>query len=274
MILLSSSNPTSGKRGEKDEVCPHCDSENVEYEQGKLVCKNCGSILENNVVSPEPDKRFYSYEEAVKEGKHSRTSQATPKTKTDRKNLGLSISLIKNLVNKLHLPYFVRQEAINLYKEVMVRKLLRKDRVPAISAALVYLVCRKSRISLPLERVSEESEIEKSEIIKSYMEIIELLKIEVNPPSIEGLAILFAKKGGFKPETIALARKIANKLKDEYINIGKDPNGIAAAAVYAAAKRKDEEVTQKEIAKIASITEVTVRNRFVEVEKTLSQFEI
>lgn len=122
--------------------------------------------------------------------------------------------------------------------------------------------------------MAEESETSKSDLMKSYMEIIEILKIDVPPPSVEGLAILFAKKANLKSNTVVMARKIAKKLKNDFVNIGKDPNGIAAAAVYAAAKRNEEDATQKEIAKIASITEVTIRNRFMEVKKAIRGLDL
>ncbi len=263
----------SGKSKEGEETCPYCGSIHLDFEDNKLVCMDCGGIIEDNIVSSEQEQ-FYSYENAVRKGKHSFSSRLSPKTKTDRKNLQLAISIINDLVNKLHLPHFIKGEAIKLYKEAMVKKSLRKDRVPSIAAALVYLVCRKARISFPLERVAEEGEVNKSDVIKSYMEMIEVLKIEVPPPSIEGLAILFAKKAGLTSKTVVLARKIAKILKTEFVNIGKDPNGIAAAAVYTAAKRNEENTTQKEIAKIASITEVTIRNRFIEVKKALEQLDI
>lgn len=254
---------------EEDEKCPHCGSDNIRREGEKLVCMDCGSLIENNVVSSEQE-RFYSYEEAVEKGKHSFTPSPGPKTKTDRKNLRLAISFINDLLNKLHLPYFVKDDAIKYYKQLMQKKKIRKDKVRSISAALVYLVCRKSSIPLSFKRVASGSDIEKSELASSYMETIELLKVEVPPPSIESLAIYIAKKADLKPKTVALARKIANKLEKEII-LGKDPNSIAAAAVYLAAKRKGEEVEKSKMAKIASVSDVTLRNQLIQIEKTLQE---
>ncbi|NIQ05170.1 MAG: transcription initiation factor IIB family protein [Candidatus Korarchaeota archaeon] len=244
----------------KERTCPHCGSTHLEFEGDTLVCTECGTVIENSVISSEQE-RFYSYEDAVKKGRHSFTSQVVPKTRTERRNLHLAISLIDDLINKLHLPHFIREDAIKRYKQLMREKKLRKDIVPAIAAALVYLVCRRSRIPLPLQRVAEESGVPKSDIVKNYSEILELLRLEVPPPSIEGLAMFLAKKADLQPKTVALSRKIASKLKNEISQIGKDPNGVAAAAVYTAAKRKGEDVTQEEIANIASITSITLRNQ-------------
>jgi transcription initiation factor TFIIB len=45
---------------------------------------------------------------------------------------------------------------------------------------------------------------------------------------------------------------------------GKSPTGYAAAAIYAATLICDEQQTQREIAAVAQVTEVTIRNRYQE----------
>ena len=46
---------------------------------------------------------------------------------------------------------------------------------------------------------------------------------------------------------------------------GRGPAGISAAALYVAALINDEKKTQREVADIAGITEVTIRNRYKEL---------
>ena len=49
----------------------------------------------------------------------------------------------------------------------------------------------------------------------------------------------------------------------------KDPMGLAAAALYVACVLENEKKTQKEIAEIANVTEVTVRNRYKGLKDSL-----
>ena len=49
------------------------------------------------------------------------------------------------------------------------------------------------------------------------------------------------------------------------ISIGKDPTGLAAAAIYVASILTDERVTQKKISEISNVTEVTIRHRYKEL---------
>ncbi len=47
------------------------------------------------------------------------------------------------------------------------------------------------------------------------------------------------------------------------------PTGIAAAALYVAALLNNEKRTQREVADVAGVTEVTIRNRYKELLKEL-----
>ncbi len=53
--------------------------------------------------------------------------------------------------------------------------------------------------------------------------------------------------------------KSAQKSKE---SAGKDPMGIAAAALYLACVNNGQDVTQRDIAEAANVTEVTIRNRY------------
>ena len=46
---------------------------------------------------------------------------------------------------------------------------------------------------------------------------------------------------------------------------GRGPAGIAADALYVSALMNDEKKTQREVADVAGITEVTIRNRYKEL---------
>ena len=50
---------------------------------------------------------------------------------------------------------------------------------------------------------------------------------------------------------------------------GRGPTGVCAAAIYAATILAKERRTQRKIAKISQVTEVTVRNRFSELVENL-----
>ncbi|HIQ13663.1 MAG TPA: hypothetical protein EYH44_04710, partial [Thermoprotei archaeon] len=83
------------------------------------------------------------------------------------------------------------------------------------------------------------------------------------PPVIDPVAYIQAisLEAGFPSKVTIYAEKIIRLAKRMKITAGKDPVGLAAAAVYYAALINGIRVTQRDIANAADITEVTVRNR-------------
>jgi len=55
---------------------------------------------------------------------------------------------------------------------------------------------------------------------------------------------------------------------------GRGPTGIAAAALYVASLIHGEKRTQREVADVAGVTEVTIRNRYKELIKKLKLAKI
>ena len=72
------------------------------------------------------------------------------------------------------------------------------------------------------------------------------------------------------PATQKDALEILDKARDVELTSGRGPAGIAAAALYVAALMNDEKKTQREVADIAGITEVTIRNRYKELIERLN----
>ena len=66
------------------------------------------------------------------------------------------------------------------------------------------------------------------------------------------------------------AEEIVQRATEMGITSGKGPTGVAAAAIYIAANMMNEPRTQKEIAEVAGVTEVTIRNRYKEISSALN----
>jgi transcription initiation factor TFIIB len=78
-----------------------------------------------------------------------------------------------------------------------------------------------------------------------------------------------ASKASLTQKTQNLAIELLQKAKQVNGQVGKGPAGIAAAALYIATLMNGERVTQKELADAASVTEVTVRNRYKGLDNNL-----
>jgi transcription initiation factor TFIIB len=61
------------------------------------------------------------------------------------------------------------------------------------------------------------------------------------------------------------AMKLLNDTEGHEALAGRGPTGIAAASIYLAGIIEDNRRTQREVADVAGVTEVTIRNRFKEI---------
>ncbi|MEJ2242223.1 MAG: transcription initiation factor IIB, partial [Candidatus Bathyarchaeota archaeon] len=66
-----------------------------------------------------------------------------------------------------------------------------------------------------------------------------------------------------------IAHKILFVAKELKLTSGRGPAGMAAAASYIASVLIGERRTQREVAEIAQVTEVTIRNRYKELVNRL-----
>ncbi|MCJ2534384.1 MAG: transcription initiation factor IIB, partial [Candidatus Thermoplasmatota archaeon] len=63
--------------------------------------------------------------------------------------------------------------------------------------------------------------------------------------------------------------EILKKAANEELTSGRGPTGLAAAALYIATILCGERRTQREVADVAGVTEVTIRNRYKELAEKL-----
>ena len=113
------------------------------------------------------------------------------------------------------------------------------------------------------------SDVERKEIGRTYRFIIRKLGIKVKQSSPKDYISRFSSVLNLSPATQNDALEILDHAKDVELTSGRGPAGIAAAALYVAALMNDEKKTQREVADIAGITEVTIRNRYKELIEKL-----
>ena len=79
-----------------------------------------------------------------------------------------------------------------------------------------------------------------------------------------------AEENGVSGKTQGAAIAILGEARRKRVVAGKDPMGMAAAALYIACVQNNEKITQKEIAEASGVTEVTVRNRYKALKRQLN----
>ena len=104
---------------------------------------------------------------------------------------------------------------------------------------------------------------------KVYRLLSKELKIKIKPIDPTDYIYRFANLLHLKQETLELALQLLKQAQQKKLVAGRSATGIAAAILYIASELNKEKKTQKEIAEVAGVTEVTIRNRYRELVKEL-----
>ncbi|MBA7705087.1 hypothetical protein ES703_113911 [subsurface metagenome] len=188
----------------------------------------------------------------------------------EKRNILIATTELKRICSNLNLPNHVKVEAIRLYKEAFKKKLLRGRSINSMIAASIYLAIRLKRIPRTFQEILEESSENSKDIRRCYRVLIRELNLKA--PNTEPSALIpkYMAKLNLNQEIERITSKIVNTFTLNFSTSGKDPKGIVAGAIYLASKKKGLELTQKEIADIVGVTEVTLRSRYKELSTKLN----
>jgi len=147
--------------------------------------------------------------------------------------------------------------------------LVRGRSIESVVAAAIYAACRILKIPRTLDEVAEYTKAGPKEIARCYRLLLKELGVGVPIADPIDYISKIGSQLGLPGKVMKRAAEILQEAKRKGITAGKDPSGLAAAAIYIAALIEDERRTQKEIAQVAGVKEVTVRNRYKELAREL-----
>ncbi|MEM2927924.1 MAG: TFIIB-type zinc ribbon-containing protein [Nitrososphaerota archaeon] len=184
-----------------------------------------------------------------------------------KRNLEQAANVLRIYADKLNLPDYVIEGAMQIYKEALKKDLIRGRAIRNIIAAATYAACRISGTPRDLREFEKAYPIvTKKDIARDYRLLMKYLnlKVQLTDPTIYVNKI--ASKLGLGQNIIQETMKILNKAEEIGATIGKDPVGIAAAALYLACRENNIDIMQKDVAKASGVTLVTIRNRSKDLE--------
>ena len=281
--------------------CPECGSTNLYYdkERGEIICRDCGFVIDDKMVDLGQEWREFEDSGASERrsgapmtysqfdqglgtdiGRRSDLSSLSGKNKDKyfrlrkwqyristaiERNLKLALAELKRVSSYLKLPKSVEEEAARIYRLAVQRGLVRGRSMESVVAGALYAACRRHEVPRTLDEISEASGIEKKEIGRTYRFITRELQIKIIPSNPIDYIARFASALKLSPETQSYAIKILEKAQKIELTSGRGPTGIAAAALYVSSLVHGEKRTQREVADVAGVTEVTIRNRYKEL---------
>jgi transcription initiation factor TFIIB len=280
----------------------------VDSDMGEYVCGNCGLVIQEDVPTQGAEWRAFTPQErasraragtptkyshydkglstVIRVEKDAYGRPLSPKVKqqmwrlrrwqmrsrvhaSQSRNLMLAMSELQRLSEILHIPNSVQDMASIVYRKTLNEGLVRGRSIGGMVAGALYAAIRFTKLPRTLKEISEASQRTQKEIARSYGVIVRNLEMRMPIDDPTDYVTKIAEKAKVSSEVEGLAIKLIEKAKKKFATTGKDPSGLAAAALYISAKMLKEKITQSRLAKAADVTEVTVRNRKRDLMKTL-----
>jgi len=286
--------------------CPECGSINLFFnrEKGEIICKDCGLVIEDKMVDFTQEWREFDSEDGEKKRRTGapmtytqfdqgmgtdvgRKSELYGLGSKDRnkffrlrkwqyristaieRNLKLALAEMKRVASYLKLPKSVEEESARIYTLAVQKGLVRGRSMESVVAGALYAACRRHEVPRTLDELSEASGIEKKEIGRTYRFVTRELGITILPSNPADYIARFSSSLKLSADTQTKAIEILDKAQKAELTSGRGPTGIAAASLYVSALIHGEKRTQREVADVAGVTEVTIRNRYKELLEKL-----
>jgi len=278
-------------------------------ERGEYICTLTGEVVEETIIDTGPEWRAYTPEEKTRrsrvgsplthtlpdygilttissyrdasgrklearlriEASRLRRLQAKLRTTTSvEKNIEQAAREINRIVEAMKLPRSVIDNAMMIYRQAAEKGLVRGRSLESMVAAAVYAACRVGRIPISIDRIAEYVKGGRKEVARCYRLIVRELQLRMPIVDPRRYVSRIVSSLRLSPTVERRAAEILAEARRRGLTAGKDPAGLAAAAIYIAALELGDRRTQKEIAGAAGVTEVTVRNRYKELVQKLN----
>jgi transcription initiation factor TFIIB len=181
------------------------------------------------------------------------------------RNLKQALGEIDRMASALGLPETVRETASVIYRRALEEDLLPGRSIEGISTAALHAAARMAQVPRSIDEVARVSRVSPEEFERAYRYIVRELSLEIRPADPAEYIPRFASDLAIPSETERVARDLIETGKRHNVHSGKSPVGLAAAALYAAAKLTNQPVTQADVSAVTDMSEVTIRNRYQEL---------
>lgn len=294
---------TVNDKYQDNDLCLECAGKVISINaKGESVCCKCGLILkEKEIITSYGEKRAYNKDERTnrsrtgnpvspflrdiglstlinKKGIFNPDLKRAVKRDTsiswEHRNMLIAITELKRICSNLKIPDYVKELALNLYRKVFEKNLLKERTIEGMVAVCVYYACRNKTIPRTIEEILAQITISNKVFNNCYKTKNKNFSLKIPNHDLVSMIPQFVSNLGLNIDVEKLAIKILNNyLKDACIK-GKNPKGLCAGAIYLATKLRNAKITQKEISTVIQITDVTLRSRYKEIMNGIDIFKL
>jgi transcription initiation factor TFIIB len=280
-----------------------------DYDRGELVCDECGLVIDEQMIDLGPEWRAFDIEQGEKrartgapmtytihdkglsteigwKNKDSYGKSIPTKNRAQlyrlrkwqrrirvsnatERNLAFALGELDRMAAGMGLPRNVRETAAMIYRKAVNRNLIRGRSIEGVVAASLYGACRQCNVPRTLDEVANASRVGRKEIGRTYRFMTRELKLKLIPTRPQDYISRFCSELKLSGEVQTKSMEILKEAASKELTSGRGPTGVAAASIYIASLLCNERRTQREVAEVAGVTEVTIRNRYKELTEKL-----
>lgn len=181
------------------------------------------------------------------------------------RNLKQALSEIKRMGAALGLPDHVRETAAVIFRRAHDEDLLVGRSIEGVATASLYAAARQADTPRSLDEFAPVSRIDKQRIARTYRYINQELGLAVQPATPESYLPRYTSELDCSDVIERRAHELLEAARRDGVHSGKNPVGLAAAAIYAAGLVTGDQLTQTEISSVTDVSAVTIRNRYPEL---------
>ena len=280
-----------------------------DYSRAEVVCRGCGLVIDEDIIDHGPEWRAFDSEQREKRARtgapmtytlhdkglstaiswQNRDSygkaiptrnraqiyrlrkwqRRTRITDATERNLAVALSVLDRMSSGMSLPRSVRETAAMIYRKAAMRNLIRGRSIDGITAAATYAACRQCHVPRTLDEISDAVHMSRKEIGRNYRYVARELGLKLMPTTPQDYISRFCSELRLSNAVQSKTLEILKDATHRELTSGRGPTGIAAASLYIASVLCGERRTQREVADVAGVTEVTIRNRYKELAEKL-----
>jgi transcription initiation factor TFIIB len=266
---------------------------------GEILCLTCGQVLAEKTEDTGPEFRTYTLEQFNSRTRSGAGSSLTihdrglsttidhgnkdasgnslsshtkntfsrlriwdnrSKSGPTEQNLRKAFNLLNTIKSQLVIPDSTMEESAYIYRKAVAMKMTRGRSIDSVLCASLYAACRKAGIPRTLREIANVANVRKKDLTKAYRLLIRSLDLKIEPFDPSDFVTRVSSMIGTGEKTRRDALDILKKAEVKGLCTGKHPMVLVSAAVYLAAIANCENKTQKNIAKAAGITNISIRN--------------
>ena len=189
------------------------------------------------------------------------------------RNLRQALSELNKLKDKVAISSSVLEKAAYLYRKALEKKLVRGRSISAMIAASLYAACRDTETPRTLKDIADAANVKRKDISRCYRLLYN--ELELKMPVVDPIQCIarISSKLKITEKIKRYAAKILKETQKRQESSGKDPMGLAAAALYFSCAINGVSITQRDLAEAAGVTEVTIRNRYKGLKEGIANVE-